>query len=70
MSTIPIDLERQFEQRWAARLARQAREATPKKTEHEKRQSEAAVGANQRRLLPEQRADSECPTFARQLAPS
>jgi hypothetical protein len=36
MSIIPIDFQRRFEQRWAARFARQAPEPSSQKSEHEK----------------------------------
>jgi hypothetical protein len=36
MSTIPLDLERRFERRWAARFVRQAPEPSSEKSEYEK----------------------------------
>ena len=36
MSSIPLDLERRFERRWAARFVRQASEPSSEKSEHEK----------------------------------
>jgi hypothetical protein len=36
MSVIPLDLQRRFEQRWAARFARQVPPAATKKHGHEK----------------------------------
>jgi len=34
MSSIPLDLERRFERRWAARFVRQAPELSPEKSEY------------------------------------
>jgi len=36
MSSIPLDLERRFEQRWAARFIRQAPDSSSEKGEYEK----------------------------------
>jgi hypothetical protein len=49
MSTIPLDLERRFEQRWAARFARPVVAGAPEKHELEKQRQQAATPRNRKR---------------------
>jgi hypothetical protein len=53
MSSIPLDLERRFERRWAARFVRYATEPWSEKSEYEKhgqRLGEAAKAKRKTRL--------------------
>jgi hypothetical protein len=49
MSSIPLDLERRFEQRWAARFARPAPAPSSEKSEHEKQDQRLGVPATAKR---------------------
>jgi hypothetical protein len=45
MSTIPLDLERRFERRWAARIARLVPEPSSPKCEHAKQDQQLGAPA-------------------------
>jgi hypothetical protein len=49
MSSIPLDLERRFEQRWAARFLRRTPEPPPEKGEYEKQDQSPACPAKAKR---------------------
>ena len=49
MCTIPLDLQRKLEQRWAARFARQAPEPSSQKREHEKQDQQLGAPAKAKR---------------------
>jgi hypothetical protein len=49
MSIIPLDLERRFEQRWAARFARPVVAGAPEKHKLEKQSQQAAAPGNRKR---------------------
>jgi hypothetical protein len=49
MSSIPVDLERRFEQRWAARFARPAPAPSSEESEYEKQDQRLGVPAKAKR---------------------
>ena len=63
MSSIPLDLERRFERRWAARFVRQAPEPSFEKSEYEKQVNGSTCPQSQketRQAEPAGRLSGQC----------